>query len=104
MKLVRVRVQDFKAIEDIDISLADASLLVGENNSGKSSVLQAVHFASRLMNVAPEANKQSTVSLREIEYIPTESYKQIGFNKDWGNQASQPEKRFGFSEQVLPVL
>jgi predicted ATPase len=96
MKLTAIRVENFKAIKDVKIDLTDVSLLVGSNNSGKSSLLQAVHFASRAMNQASEANKQSTISLREMEYVPTEMYSELSHNSNWGNRRDQPESRVAF--------
>lgn len=40
-----VTIRRFKQLEDIPISLQDITVLIGANNSGKSSVLQAIHFA-----------------------------------------------------------
>src|SRR4030067_1138332 len=40
-----VTIRRFKQLEDISISLQDITVLIGANNSGKSSVLQAIHFA-----------------------------------------------------------
>lgn len=96
MKLTSIRIENFKAIKDVKIDLTDVSLLVGSNNSGKSSLLQAVHFASRAINQASEANKQSTISLRELEYIPTEMYSELSHNSNWGNRKDQPESRVIF--------
>jgi AAA ATPase-like protein len=43
MKSVAIR--RFKRIEEVQIPLTDTTLLIGANNSGKSSILQAIHFA-----------------------------------------------------------
>ncbi len=44
MKLLTVRVQDFKCIEDsTEFSVADVTCLVGKNESGKTAVLKALH-------------------------------------------------------------
>src|SRR5579863_551965 len=40
-----VTVRRFKRLEEVQITLGDATLLIGANNSGKSSILQAIHFA-----------------------------------------------------------
>ena len=44
-RVVSVAIRRFKRIELIEIPLGDVTLLIGANNSGKSSVLQAIHFA-----------------------------------------------------------
>lgn len=45
MKIDTLRIRRFKQIQDATVSLGDVTLLIGANNSGKSSVLQALHFA-----------------------------------------------------------
>ena len=41
-----IRIRRFKLIENVALDLAPAIVLVGANNSGKSSILQALHFAT----------------------------------------------------------
>ncbi len=40
--LTRLRIRNFNALEDADISLGQSVLLIGPNNSGKTSALQAL--------------------------------------------------------------
>ncbi len=42
MKLVRLDIQNFRGIKKLSIPLDDTTVLVGENNSGKSSILDAL--------------------------------------------------------------
>jgi energy-coupling factor transporter ATP-binding protein EcfA2 len=44
-RIKSVTVRRFKSLIDLTIELGDATLLIGANNSGKSSFLQAMHFA-----------------------------------------------------------
>src|SRR5258706_10752608 len=44
-RITSVAIRRFKLLEAVEISLNDATLLIGANNSGKSSILQAIHFA-----------------------------------------------------------
>jgi len=44
-RIPSVTIRRFKRLEEVQIALGDATLLIGANNSGKSSILQAVHFA-----------------------------------------------------------
>lgn len=43
--LRKITINRFKRLQSVTIDLEDVNVLVGANNSGKSSVLQAVHFA-----------------------------------------------------------
>lgn len=45
MRIQSVSIRRFKRLEEVSIPLADSTVFVGANNSGKSSVLQAIHFA-----------------------------------------------------------
>jgi hypothetical protein len=47
-----VAIRRFKRIENIEIPLDDVTLLIGANNSGKSSILQAIHFAVSIAQTA----------------------------------------------------
>ena len=45
MRVAAVRVEDFRALRDVYLSLDNMTVLVGENNSGKTSLLDAVAVA-----------------------------------------------------------
>lgn len=48
-KLTSVRIRRFKRIEDAPFDLTDLNVIVGANNSGKSSLIQGLHFAISLL-------------------------------------------------------
>ena len=50
--LEKVKLHNFKSHKDTELSLDNSRLhaLVGQNSSGKTSVLQALHYFSRLAN------------------------------------------------------
>ncbi len=100
MKLVEIEVRSFKGVKHAVVPILDTTVLVGVNNAGKSSILQAIHFAARAMAIAAEANKQTTVSISDLEYLPTNSYKMLGHNAVWGNAQTSPESHvvFRFSD------
>jgi ABC-type phosphate transport system ATPase subunit len=51
-RLNSVIIRRFKRIENIEVPLDDVTLLIGANNSGKSSILQAIHFAVSIAQTA----------------------------------------------------
>jgi predicted ATPase len=51
-RLASVSIRRFKRIEQIDLPLGDVTLLIGANNSGKSSILQAIHFGVSIAQTA----------------------------------------------------
>jgi len=46
--LKRIRVKNFKSLEDTDINFSKNSFLIGMNGTGKSTILQAIDFLSAL--------------------------------------------------------
>lgn len=47
-----VTIRRFKQLEELPVPLQDITVLIGANNSGKSSVLQAIHFAVSIAQTA----------------------------------------------------
>ena len=47
MRITRVRIRNFRGIRDLDIDLGKVTVLIGENNSGKTSVLDALKLCLR---------------------------------------------------------
>ena len=69
-KLSSITIRRFKRLENFTLDLQDANILVGANNSGKSSVLQAIHFA---VAVAQSAKLLGGVAWQQDAY-------QLSFN------------------------
>jgi energy-coupling factor transporter ATP-binding protein EcfA2 len=44
-RIASITIRRFKRLEELYLDLGETTLLIGANNSGKSSILQAVHFA-----------------------------------------------------------
>ena len=42
MHITSIRIRNFRGLKDIEIPLARATVLIGENNSGKSSILDCI--------------------------------------------------------------
>lgn len=81
MQLRSVRIERFKRLASVNFNVSDVNILVGGNNSGKSTVIQAVHFAFTLFQSLAIANKwpvknkkTSTVGLPgrriQLHFIP----------------------------------
>lgn len=47
MKLRRLEIENFRGITRLDLELGDTTVLIGENNTGKTAVLDALRFALR---------------------------------------------------------
>lgn len=92
MKVKSVTIKNFKAVGATTIPLSDFSVIVGTNGSGKSSVLQALHWmlqSARSPDVKPsEAGKGSTLSQLDATYMPSPDYKNSSHHVEYGNAAS----------------
>lgn len=85
MKLARVVVRRFKGIGEADFNLSGLNMLVGPNNSGKTSIIQAIHFAFTLFQSLSVSNKwpvrnrvSATISPDELFYIPSQDPYSLG--------------------------
>ena len=54
--LNKIRIQNFRSIESIDIELGMTNLLIGQNNTGKSNFLRAVNVALGAITDVGEAD------------------------------------------------
>lgn len=95
MELVKLKIERFKKIREIELDLADVTILVGANGSGKSSVLQSTHLSCCLIRQTDrvEPTRTSTVSIEELDYLPTDDYKTLGHSANWGNATGTPSSK-----------
>lgn len=81
-----VHIKRFKNIDDAPFNLGKINVLVGANNSGKSSILQAIHFAIatiQSMNLegflsGRPGPRRQTVDPSKLIYIPSENVYALG--------------------------
>lgn len=78
MKIQNFRIRRFKGIDDTSVALSDMNIIVGSNNSGKSSIIQALHFGIAVLQSIELAKKWSrrnpmiaTLGPDEIVYSPS---------------------------------
>lgn len=65
-----LKIDNFKRIKATRVPLSLITVVVGGNNSGKSCVLQAPHFAVNLLQAAV-AEGDKTVPAQNLRYLPT---------------------------------
>lgn len=74
----RARFQNFKALRDVEITFdSRLTVLVGPNGSGKTSVLQGIHYLTlmaRENNTEPEYQFQNLLEYRSLSSVPGEPY------------------------------
>ena len=96
MKINEITIKNFKAIEDTTLSITDFNVLVGTNGSGKSSVLQALHWVLQSgRNRRVEANRKNTdgatLSAIEATYMPSPEYRNSANGSEYGNFQNTPK-------------
>jgi energy-coupling factor transporter ATP-binding protein EcfA2 len=105
--LTRVRVRNFKRLDDVDIELGKAVVLIGPNNSGKTTVLQALALweiglrqwnSKRGGKASPEKRPGVTINRRNLIAIPIP-----GANLLWRDLNVRHVKRVGERQQTQNV-
>ena len=83
--LQSVRIQRFKRIIDASIDLTGVNVLVGGNNSGKSSIIQGLHFGIALLQTIGLSEKWTTaptlstsLNPNQLIYSPSEDAYTLG--------------------------
>ena len=71
-KCTEVQVKRFKAIKDASFKLSSLNVLVGANNSGKSSIIQGLHFGIGLLQTIRLSGKWTTGDTIGTSINPTE--------------------------------
>ncbi len=98
MEIVGVSLKGFKRSPEVDISVPGTSVVIGGNNSGKSSLLQGIHFALTVLQSAglagEDGNSMSTLGFDQVLYKPTNNL--IGLHTD-GPITSKSGPEFSFS-------
>lgn len=71
-----VKIANFMRIDsEIEVPLSRLTVLVGENGSGKSSILKALHWSIRCATLADSAGK---VTLDQMDYVPSKDFLDLG--------------------------
>lgn len=95
MQISVVRIENFKRISGIEIGLSKVNYLVGGNNSGKSSVLQAIHMAASCAKLSLE-RKEQVLPEAELRYSPTSEFVNLGHVAPYENKATGSRGRVEF--------
>lgn len=96
MKITSVEISNFKALERTKVDLHPTfNVLVGANGSGKSSVLQALHWmfqSGRNLSVEPrKGDTASTLSEKDAIYMPSPDCRNAGHGTEYGNTHGKPQ-------------
>jgi ABC-type ATPase involved in cell division len=85
MLIERIKISNFKRISELTVDLGEITYLVGGNNSGKSSVLQAIHMAVSCAERSAELQQQ-VVAESSLRYCPTGEFERLGNSGPYENR------------------
>lgn len=85
---MKIHINKFKQLDNIEVDLGDVTLLIGGNNAGKSSIIQAIQFGisvaqatSLLKNAHWKNDKLSTsIGRDELIYLPIKEVSYLAQN------------------------
>ncbi len=86
----KITVKKFKNIDNAELKLDTYNIIIGSNNSGKSSFLQAVHMASGLARITRIRLAYNHLP-QDIPYAPTTHYEEL-YHKDTMTSRSTGDK------------
>ncbi len=87
MEIARIQLERFKRVSDITIDLSPINILVGGNNSGKSSVLEGLHF-SVVASVAARLADTKTFTQDALLFCPTKEFVSLRNGAPYKNQSN----------------
>jgi len=97
MYISQVRIRRFKKLEHCDVPLTPLTVVIGGNNSGKTSLLQALHFAISLLHrvrqVDPSRDtadeKTYTLQKGDLPYSPQAETATAAYGSELGEKSAK---------------
>lgn len=87
IELTRIRIEHFRKIKEATAELGRLNVIVGGNNSGKSSFLQGIHFSVGAAVAARQTGKE-TFTQNTLQYCPAEDFKVLRHGLPYQNQSN----------------
>ena len=69
MRITNVRIKNFRGIRDLEIELGEFTVLIGENNTGKTSILDALKLCFHNL----DSQHRSVIESLDFHLAKTES-------------------------------
>lgn len=98
--LKSVTIRRFKNLSDVTIPLERVNILVGTNNSGKSSILQGVAFAVSIAQTSKLQGEVTTLSPEQLIYTPLRDVSALAFGGDL-KQSKQHAIEVEFHQETI---
>lgn len=87
MEIERITLERFKRVREASLVLSSINILVGGNNSGKSSVLEGLHF-SVAAAVAARLADTKTFTQESLLFCPTREFVNLRHGSPYKNQSN----------------
>jgi predicted ATPase len=101
MQISAIRIDKFKRITTLEVPLSDVTVVIGGNNSGKSSLLQGLHLAITTLQSAFAASTKaypaSTLGVDQFLYRPSSQPIRLHNQTDMTSK-SGPEFTFTYTD------
>lgn len=103
--MLKVKIVNFKSIKSTELHFADFTAIVGANGSGKSSVLQAMHWMfesgrNRTIEARKKKSEGATLSERNATFMPSPDYRNAGNGQEYGNKNGSPQLDLSVSAEL----
>lgn len=104
MLISAVKIEKFKRLSSLELPLSSVTMLIGGNNSGKSSLLQGIHLTITTLQSARSATNKaqpaSTLGVDQFLYKPSNQPIRLNYNADTTSKTG-PEFTFTYREAVM---
>lgn len=87
MEITSIQLERFKRVHKAEIKLSEINVLVGSNNSGKSSMLQGIHFFAGA-TVAARRLGRVTFTQQSLLYCPSRDFVDLRNGSPYQNQSA----------------
>ena len=87
LRITKIGLERFKRIHEATIDLSSINIIVGGNNSGKSSVLEGIHF-SVVASVAARIAETKTFTQDSLLFCPTREFVNLRHGAPYKNQSN----------------
>ena len=84
MKITKIELENFKKITKASVNVRAITVLVGGNDSGKSSFVQGLHFAVMAASAFHAAGKK-TFPQERLLFCPTLPFVRLGNKGEYAN-------------------
>jgi len=82
MPLKKIRVKNFKCLEDIEMEVRPLTILIGPSGSGKSSILQALLLLKKFVVQSNLLNLDILGNFTDIDYLNLGRYEELVYKHD----------------------